>query len=148
MEKSKFLDLENARTPEQKKLMEKIIADGVCPFCSEHFKNYHPKPVLKETDYWFFTENISPYEGTKYHFIFVYKPGHIETPVELQTEAIVDLFALVTSAIDEYKIPGGSFFMRFGEGRYTGGSVQHLHAHLLMGDADAEGHAPVRVKLG
>jgi ATP adenylyltransferase len=142
------LNLENARTKEQVELMQKIIADGVCPFCAEHFKKYHPKPILKETDFWFFTENMSPYAGTKYHFIFVYKPAHISKTSELPPEALVDLHALMDAAITEYNIPGGSFFMRFGDHTYTGGSVEHLHAHLLQGDKDAPGHEAVRVKLG
>ncbi|MEK7510854.1 MAG: hypothetical protein AAB582_01285 [Patescibacteria group bacterium] len=145
---SDYLNHENARTPEQKALMERIEKDGVCPFCAEHFATYHPKPILKETEYWFFTENMSPYEGTRHHFIFVYKPAHISHIDELPPEAIVDLFALVNEATHRFSIIGGSFFMRFGETRYTGSSVTHLHAHLLMGDADASDHAPVRVKLG
>jgi ATP adenylyltransferase len=136
------------RTPEQAALMERIREDGVCPFCAEYFKKYHPKPVLKETDYWFFTENMDPYKGTKYHFIFVYKPAHISLPSELPPEALVDLFALINGAIAEYNMPGGSLFMRFGETRFTGSSVTHLHAQLIMGDSDAEDHEPVRVKLG
>lgn len=148
MDNKSGLKLENARTPEQIALMQKIIADGVCPFCAEHFAKYHPKPILKETAHWFFTENMSPYAGTKHHFIFVYKPAHITKPSELPPEALTDLFALLDAAIDEHKIPGGSFFMRFGDHKYTGGSVEHLHAHLLQGDADAPGHEPVRVKLG
>ena len=53
------LNHDNARTEEQKTLMAKIEEDGVCPFCAEHFKKYHPKPILKETDYWFVTENMN-----------------------------------------------------------------------------------------
>src|SRR3989344_2738294 len=143
-EKKSGLRLENARTPEQQALMQKIVVDGVCPFCAEHFKKYHPKPILKETAYWFFTENMSPYAGTKYHFIFVYKPTHITKPKEVAPEAFVDLFALVNEATDEYKILGVAFFMRFGDTHYTGSSVEHFHAHLLQGDADAPGHEPVR----
>lgn len=142
------LILSNARTPEQIALMQRIIDDGVCPFCAEYFRKYHPKPVLKETDFWFFTENMSPYAGTKFHFILVYKPAHITKPSELAPEALADLFALVDWAIAEYKIPGGSFFMRFGDTKYTGSSVEHLHAHLLMGDADDPSHQSVKVKLG
>lgn len=138
----------NARTPEQVALMQKIIDDGVCPFCAEHFRKYHPKPVIKETEHWFLTENMSPYKGTKHHFIFVYKPAHITKPDELLPEALADLFSLVQWATTEYAITGGSFFMRFGDTHYTGSSVEHLHAHLLMGDADAPNHEPVRVKLG
>lgn len=142
------LNFQNARTEEQIALMQKIAEDGVCPFCAEHFRTYHPKPILKETDYWFFTENMSPYKGTKYHFIFVYKPAHIRSASEMAPEALADLFALINGAISEYNIPGGSFFMRFGDTRYTGSSVEHLHAHLIMGDHDDPKHEPVRVKLG
>lgn len=148
MDNASGLNLSNARTPEQVALMEKIIADGVCPFCAEHFRKYHPKPILKETEYWFFTENMSPYAGTKHHFIFVYKPAHITKPTELSAEASADLFALIQAATEEYQFPGGALFMRFGDTRYNGSSVEHLHAHLLMGDHDAPGHEPVRVKLG
>ena len=91
---------------------------------------------------------MSPYPGTKYHFIFVYKPTHIEDPSLLTTTETGDLFALMTWATKHFSIPGGSFFMRFGESKYTGSSVAHLHAHLLMGDVDAPDHTPVRVKLG
>jgi len=143
-----FLRMESARTPEQRELMERIKEDGVCPFCAEHFSTYHPKPILQETDYWFFTENISPYTGTKHHFIFVYKPEHITSLDELPAEAFADLLTLMQGAVKEYKIPGGAFFMRFGDTKYTGSSVAHLHAHLLMGDADAPDHEAVRVKLG
>lgn len=143
-----LLNLDNARAEEQKALMRQIQADGVCPFCVEHFIKYHPKPVLRETPYWFFTENMVPYADTKHHFIFVYKPAHITMPSEILPEAAVDLFALLDWAISEYRIPGGAFFMRFGDTKYNGSSVQHLHAHLLMGDADNEDHQPVRVKLG
>lgn len=142
------LNLKHARTPEQIALMQKIIDDGVCPFCKENFAKYHPKPILKETDYWFFTENMSPYKGTKHHFIFVYKPAHITKLSKVLPEALTDLFSLVNWAIVEYNIPGGSLFMRFGDTHYTGSSVEHLHAHLLMGDVDAPGHEAVRVKLG
>jgi len=142
------LNMQNARTPEQVALMQKIIDDGVCPFCAEYFKKYHPKPIIKETEYWFFTENMSPYKGTKYHFLMVYKPSHVRKPSDVAPEALADLFVLANWAIEEYKIPGGSIFMRFGDTRYTGSSVEHLHAHLLMGDNDAPDHEPVRVKLG
>jgi len=143
-----FVNLESARTEEQKLLMKKIMEDGVCPFCKEHFKDYHPKTILRETEHWFFTENISPYVGTKYHFLFVSKPTHISQPSDLSSEAIVDLFALLNKAIDENKILGGSFLMRFGDPKHNGSSVEHLHAHLIVGDVNDPDHEPVRVKLG
>lgn len=141
------LDHKEARTEEQKRLMAEIEADGVCPFCEAHFRKYHPKPILKETDSWFFTENMSPYQGAEHHYIFVYKPAHIVFPSALTPEARVELFDLIDWAIQEFNIPGGSFFMRFGEGGYNGSSVEHLHAHLISGvekGIDTEG---LKVKL-
>ncbi len=142
------LNHESARTEEQKKLMAEIEADGVCPFCAEHFKKYHPKPILKETDHWFVTENMSPYEGTSKHFLFVYKPAHITAACEIRGAAAVDLFALIGWVTAEYQIEGGSFFMRFGNMEWNGSSVEHLHAQLIVGKKKDEGAEALRVKLG
>lgn len=145
---SSGLNHENARTEEQKKLMQKIETDGVCPFCSEHFTKYHPNPILKETDFWYVTTNMSPYEGTKYHFLFVYKPAHSTQFTEISLDASADLFALLKEMTETYEIPGGSFFMRFGDTSYNGSSVEHLHAHLISGGSQQEHTEAIRVKLG
>ncbi len=143
-----FLRHENSRTPEQKALMQKIEEDGVCPFCAEHFRNYHPKPIIKETGSWFLTENISPYTGTKQHFLFVYKPAHISFPHEMTKESRIELFDLVEFITQEYKLAGGSLFMRFGDTRYNGSSVEHLHAQLVVGTEEGPDAEALRVKLG
>lgn len=142
------LNHENARTEAQKKLMAQIESDGVCPFCAEHFTKYHPKPILKETDFWFLTENMSPYEGTLHHFIFVYKPSHVSTLSAVTPEAGQDLFALLAWATKTYAIEGGSFFMRFGDMQWNGSSVAHLHAQLVVGKKKDETAEALRVKLG
>ena len=140
---------ENARTEEQKKLMAQIESDGVCPFCSEHFRRYHPKPILKESDFWFVTENMSPYEGTKIHLIFVYKK-HVTLTSEIEPEATKDLFELISWAEKKYRMVGGSFFVRFGKSEITGGSVDHFHAQLIVGNAKGtdKKYDKLKVKLG
>jgi len=142
------LDHNEARTDEQKELMAQIEADGVCPFCAENFVKYHPKPILKETDYWFVTENMSPYEGTEHHYLFVYKPERTNNITDVPAEASADLFRLASEMITEYNLPGGGFFMRFGEGGYNGSSVEHLHAHLIVGQQKSDETEGLKVKLG
>lgn len=142
------LDHSEARTNEQRELMAQIEADGVCPFCAEHFKKYHPKPIIKETDAWFVTENMSPYEGTTHHFLFVYKPRHTNIPSDMTREAAAELFALVSEQVATHGIKGGSFFMRFGGGGYNGSSVEHLHAQLIVGEEKSNETEGLRVKLG
>lgn len=141
------LNHNQARTDEQKNLMAQIEADGVCPFCEAHFRQYHPKPILKETTSWFLTENMSPYEGTAHHYIFVYKPKHITLPSELSREGRIELFDLIDWAVKEFNIPGGAFFMRFGDGDYNGSSVEHLHGQLLSGVKKGDDSEGLRVKL-
>lgn len=142
------LNHDNARTEEQKRLMARIEKDGVCPFCAEHFRKYHPKPILKETDYWFVTENMSPYEGTSLHILFVYKPEHATHPEEISPEAFADLHNLLQWTTTTYDVEGGSFFMRFGNTAYNGSSVAHLHAQLIVGKAQDVTSEPLKIKLG
>ncbi len=139
---------ENARTEEQKKLMAQIEQDGVCPFCSEHFRRYHPKPILKESDFWFVTENMSPYEGTAQHFLFVYKPQHVTHLEDIDKEALADLLILTQWVTSTYSIDGASLFMRFGNTERNGSSVAHLHAQLIVGGKQSDGKEPIKVKLG
>lgn len=141
-------DHKNARTGEQKKLMKKIESDGVCSFCYENFTKYHPKPIIKENHSWLLTTNMSPYEGTTHHFFFVYKTSHKLYPHEMTRDEHADLFELVSWVIEEYNIKGGSFFMRFGEAGWNGSSVEHLHAHLIVGVQDSENTEGLKVKLG
>lgn len=140
-------DHKNARTEEQKRLMEKIEADGVCSFCYEHFTQYHPNPIIKENTSWLLTTNMSPYEGTTHHFFFVYKTGHKRYPHEMTRDEHADLFELVSWVIQEHNIIGGSFFMRFGEAGWNGSSVEHLHAHLIVGSRESETTEGLKVKL-
>lgn len=142
------LDHDEARTKEQRELMAKIEADGVCPFCAEHFVKYHPNPILKETDTWFVTTNMSPYEGTDHHFLFIYKPKHTNALTDVSSTENAELLSLVSEIITEHNIAGGSFFMRFGEGGYNGSSVEHLHAHLIVGQKKSETTEGLKVKLG
>lgn len=147
-DKKTFVNLENARTPEQVEVMEQIRKDGVCPFCIEHFRKYHPKPILRETDWWVVTENMSPYEGARVHYIFVYKPVHITRPNELSAEALTDLFALLDWATEDNNVAGGTFLMRFGDTAYNGASVDHLHAHLVATEKSGPGMEGLRMKIG
>ncbi len=148
-EKKGYLDFNHARTPEQIELMRRIVEDGVCPFCPEYFTKYHPKPILKETKWWYASENMSPYKGAKIHLIFVYKK-HATFSSQIKPEAAKELFELLSWAEEEYEIKGGSFFVRFGKSEYTGGSVDHYHVQLIVGNAKGtdKKYDKLKVKLG
>lgn len=149
----KFLNLAHARNAQQKDLMQQIKKDGVCPFCREHLEKYHPMPIIEERTWWVATANMSPYEGTRLHLLFIYK-NHATMIDEIDgiefNEAKIELFDMISWAVSEYNIDAGAFFIRFGDTDKTGGTVEHLHAQLIVGetsrtDKNAEG---LKVKLG
>lgn len=142
-----FVHIRHARTQEQIDVMNRIEKDGVCPFCMEHFRKYHPKPILFENANWIITENMSPYDGSAVHLLLVHKT-HTSFPAELTDASRIDYFAILDWAIRRFELPAGAIVMRFGEPRLTGGTVDHCHAHLVVGDTTGTGDDPIKTKLG
>ncbi|MBA3550647.1 hypothetical protein H0W32_00360 [Patescibacteria group bacterium] len=130
-----------------KNIIDKIKEDKVCPFCPEQLALYHKNPIITENDTWLLTKNMYPYKGAKHHFLLIHKK-HISSPEELSADAKKDLFDIILWTNRELKIPGGTFFMRYGDTRYTGASVAHLHAQLVSSDPTQEGYEPVLARIG
>lgn len=143
----KFVSVQAAKSrTAYQELLKKIEKDGVCPFCPDYFV-YHPKPILSNGKHWLVTENIAPYEGTQLHFLLLHKK-HAERLDQITPAAWSELRVLVGKTVKKFKMPGGSFFMRFGDMKYTGASVTHLHAQLLMGTAQSTKTEKIKVALG
>jgi diadenosine tetraphosphate (Ap4A) HIT family hydrolase len=142
------VDPHNAKSAEYKQVINQIQGEGKCPFCPENFK-YHKEPILKEQGDWLITRNSWPYGDTEHHFIAICRT-HKEQFSELTPQDFTDLSTLINWVTDEFDIPGGGFAMRFGDTRYTGATVVHLHAHLIVPQIDPEtGRAkPVRFPIG
>lgn len=143
----KFVDIENARLDEQRQVMEKIIAEGHCPFCLENLQLYHKKPFLKKGTYWWVTENQWPYENTKHHFLAIYTQ-HAEKLSDIQPEAGQELLQLFAEIETEFTLPGGGFAMRFGDTNYSAGTINHIHAQLIQPEIEKPDFKPVRFKIG
>lgn len=146
-EKKEFINLSHTRTEKQKEVMEQIEKDGVCPFCMEHLKKYHQNPIIKEGKWWIITKNDAPYEGSVLHLLFIYKP-HAVRLSEINLKAQEELFQFITWAENYFVIGGGSLLIRFGDTNYTGGSVSHLHAHLIVGGKKKPDADSLKVKVG
>ena len=145
-----LVNLRNARSEAQKKVMEQIIEDKVCPFCVEHLSKYHKNPILKEGEYWLFTNNQWPYKNTKHHILAIYKK-HVEHLKDLPPEVGAELFKIFGEFSTERNMPGGAVTIRFGSnpklGNY-GSTVNHIHAHLIEADLENEEKAAVKFKIG
>ena len=125
-----MVDPKYAKSGEYRKVIETIKKQGKCPFCPDNFK-YHKHPILKRHGRWFLTKISWPYKNNKFHFIII-GDKHRENISELTAIDMKNILFLVKWAVAEFKIKGGAMAMRFGETSYTGATVCHLHAHLIV----------------
>ena len=134
---SKFVDQNNTQPPERgeyAKIIGKIANDGVCPFCSEHLAKYHKKP-LENKVFWTITDNMYPYKPSKHHRLIIHRE-HIAHIDQVSPPAWHELMEIFIKEVAERKITGGTLIMRFGDTKFTGASVSHLHAHIVQSDPD------------
>lgn len=142
----KYVNLSNARRSDQKKVMEQIVKDGVCPFCENNLKKYHSPPIIKKTKYWTLTKNMFPYEGSDLHLIFINRK-HKTSVIEMKNGEWSDLQKLSLFILKKFSKKAGSILIRFGKSEYTGASVEHLHGHFVFSDRRSKKYKPVRVKI-
>jgi len=139
-----LMNHDNARQAEQRAVMAQIEADGVCSFCPEHMPKYHKHPIEKTGEYWYVTKNAWPYENTAHHFLFVTNE-HVSDSSELSADAWTELLQLQKWLVDSYNIENGTLMLRTGDMSKTGSTVQHLHAHFIVG---ADPNKPVITRVG
>ncbi len=124
-----MVNLKNARKGEYRKVIKTISKTGKCPFCKENFK-YHKKPIFKTSQAWFLTDNSWPYKNSRRHLVII-SETHKEKFSQLTKKDWAAVSRLTNWAIKKFKIKGGALALRFGEPRFTGASVNHLHFHLI-----------------
>lgn len=141
-----FVNLDNARSEEQRHVMEKIEAGNYCPFCPEHLADTHEKPIIRKGEHWVFTENRWPYKNTIHHWLLI-AAYHAETLNDLRSGAFEEYGEHVKWAEREYRIAAGGLAMRFGDVSGTGATVRHLHGHLIVPKSDLPREEKVRFKI-
>ncbi len=139
-------NLTNGRTPEQLEQMRRLEESGICAFCSKHFNAEHKNPVEFETDNWVVTKNDYPYQNTKLHVMLIPKV-HVKTVSELSKAARSEYLDLIARIETHWNLESYAQFMRSGDIQYNGATVEHLHAHVIVGDYENDDFEPVRVKL-
>jgi len=144
-----LVNLKNVRSDEQRKIMEQIVTDNVCPFCPEYLNRYHKNPILTEGKYWLITDNQWPYKNTKHQLLAIYKT-HKEHLSELDPESGKELFELFGKISKERNMSGGAVTLRFGSSPYGnyGSTVKHIHAHLIEPDLQNEEREAIKFKIG
>jgi ATP adenylyltransferase len=137
---------ENYRHAEQLAEMQRLEAAGICLFCPESLRDHAKHEVLFETRHWSVTPNAYPYNGTKLHLLVIPR-RHVNDMLDLDDEAGADFWAVLRLIRDRYNLDYYGLGVRNGNCSYTGATIRHVHAHVLVGDESAEPEVPVRMKF-
>jgi ATP adenylyltransferase len=127
-------NLDAAREDGQRAYMEELEAAGVCVFCPEHVERYHREPVESTGVHWYVTRNDYPYDGAAAHYLIVSR-SHVTSFDELPDEAGAELWAIRRELKRRLGPLALATVERSGDMRFNGGSVAHLHVHLVALDA-------------
>lgn len=133
-----------ARVPAQKAQMRDLESRGVCAFCPEHISKETREPVELETRHWLVRKNDYPYKNTSLHLLLVSKT-HVKSVSELSQPAQAEFLSVITKVEKKFGLKSYAVGMRSGDMHFNGGSVEHLHAHIVVGDSNAS--ESVRFKM-
>lgn len=137
---------ENVRTAEQQARMERLDAAGVCLFCPDGLAGHAGDEVVLRTRHWSVIPNAFPYAGARLHLLLV-PDEHAEDLLELSEPARADFWTALAQVRQRYRLTHYGLGSRNGDCRYTGATIAHVHAHVLVGEEQDEEAPPVRMRL-
>lgn len=141
------VDPRHAKTERYAEDLAEIVAAEVCPFCPENF-HWHDHPIIARDGKWFITESSHPYENSQMHFLIIGQE-HKVILAELTGTDMSCILRLAAKVQYDNGLRGGALLMRWGETFYSGATVAHLHAHLVVPRVDPPGEVqPVWFPIG
>ncbi len=123
-------NLDAARGAAQLERMRRLEREGLCIFCLEHAQELRrPAPELLG-EHWYVTRNDFPYEGAEHHWLIVAR-RHVEAFAELPPAAGAELWEIRRELSAREGAVAYATVERSGDMRFNGGSVAHLHVHMV-----------------
>jgi ATP adenylyltransferase len=137
---------DNYRTQEQLAEMRRLEAAGICLFCPAELREHARQRVVLETAHWAVTPNEFPYGGTRLHLLVV-PVRHVNDMLDLEDAELADFWAALRLVRQRYGLEYYGLGVRNGNCSFTGATITHVHAHVVVGDPAAEPEVPVRMKF-
>jgi len=139
-------NLSAARGDKHFQNMKELQESGICFMCPEHLRDYSNNRIEFETEHWIITPNAYPYKNTILHLLLIPK-RHVKTMSDLSAKERLNFSEAIIEVEKRHKLDSYSLGMRNGDFRYNGGSVEHLHAHIIVGERDPKKFEKVRFKV-
>lgn len=135
----------NSRSAEQTRRMDALEAAGTCLFCPGEIDRDGPQVVLRDPD-WLVRHNDFPYAGTRLHLLVVPR-RHVTDLLDLTDDELAGFWRVGRVLRDRFELDFYGLGARCGDCRFTGGTIAHVHVHLVVGEVEGPDHGPVRLKL-
>jgi diadenosine tetraphosphate (Ap4A) HIT family hydrolase len=137
---------DNYRTEAQLAEMRRLEAAGICLFCPASLRDHARQEIAFETRLWTVTPNAFPYKGTRLHLLIV-PHQHVNDMLDLDDDALADFWAALRQVRERYDLDHYGLGVRNGNCSFTGATIAHVHAHVLVGDPDLDPEVPVRMRF-
>jgi ATP adenylyltransferase len=134
-----------ARTDAQKADMEDLERRGICIFCPQNIGE-DTNPLEVDTDHWMVKKNSFPYKNTSLHLLAIPKV-HVKTMSAIDSRAQQDFFNVIKQCEEKFNLESYALVVRSGDMRRNGGSIEHLHVHIIVGDTENPDHEAVKAKI-
>jgi ATP adenylyltransferase len=134
--------LDNSRGEAQSEDMRRLEAEGRCLFCP----GQEALAVVHKTPQWTIVPNRFPYRGTRLHLLLV-PDEHVADMADLSPAAQADFWSALAWVRERYALTFYGLAIRNGDPAFTGGTIRHLHVHLVVGDVENPDADYVRVRL-
>jgi diadenosine tetraphosphate (Ap4A) HIT family hydrolase len=121
---------EAARGGEQLERMRRLEEQGICIFCPERAADLQREAPLHTGTHWYVVSNDFPYEGTAAHYLIVAR-RHVTSFEQLPDDAGAELWAIRRELAGRLGAVAYATVERSGDMRFNGGSVAHLHVHMV-----------------
>lgn len=138
--------LANSRSAEQSAEMQRLEEAGVCLFCPDALAANPDHPALHRTTWWTVTRNRFPYANTRLHLLLL-PTAHVRDLVDLPAAAQAEFWDVLAWVREHFELTFYGLGVRCGDCAATGGTIHHVHVHVVVGDVDDPEHQPVRMKL-
>ena len=139
--------MSNHRTAEQLAEMQRLEAAGICLFCPGGARDAgRQRAVLWESRHWAVLPNDFPYRGTMLHLLVV-PHEHVNDMLDLDEESLGDFWDVLKVIRQRFSLDHYGLGVRNGDCGFTGATIAHVHAHILVGDPTVEPEVPVRMKF-
>jgi diadenosine tetraphosphate (Ap4A) HIT family hydrolase len=92
------------------------------------------------------TPNAFPYQGTKLHLLVV-PHQHANDMLDLDDEALGDFWTALRLIRERFGLDHYGLGARNGNCSFTGATIAHVHAHVVVGDPALDPEVPVRMRF-